>query len=102
MPVLPGFARYRVSNAIISGAGASLTAGSVALYTAASAGGVQVIGSTTLTVATASENTANNMQNITVSQASISFTASVLFFRTLNAATGGTNQATVTLLYQNL
>jgi len=81
-----GITRYTVVTFYISGASASLSTATCAIYTAASAGGVTVAGSTVITVTATAENTNNNTQSVTPSTASTeSFNVGTLFFRVLNA-----------------
>lgn len=89
-----GFTRYSVNTVIISGASASLTTATCGVFTAAGAGGTAIVASgSAITVSTASEDTNNNMQQLTsVNSTTNSFTAATLYFRVQNpqgsAATG--------------
>ena len=81
-----GFTRYRVDSCILSGASGSLSTATCAIYTAASAGGVVVAGSTIITVTATAESTNNNMQVITPSLANTeSYNVAALYFRVLTA-----------------
>jgi hypothetical protein len=82
VPLLPGFSRYKFLALVLSGANGNPSAGSVALYSAAAAGGLNLVGSTTLTINTSLENTNNNTQTFIPGGANtLSLTASILYLR---------------------
>lgn len=91
-----GFTEYQVNNCILSNASANLTGATVALYTAAAAGGTALITASTVVTVSTSGSTNNNMQIFNVNnQSTQSWNVTPLYFRTgLVTATG---TGTVTL-----
>lgn len=80
----PGYTRYKVESVIISKASQTLTTATCGLFTAAAGGGTAIVaGASAITVSTASDNTNNNMQTLTVAnQATLSIThVGPLYFR---------------------
>lgn len=108
--VLPsGSTRVLVSNVYISGASASLTAATVGVFTATSAGGVAVVTSgTAVTVSTASDATNNNAQVLPVNNSNTEiYTASNLatpntFYFRVQTPEGSAATANVTLFMRPL
>lgn len=86
--------RYLVTAVRISGASQTLTTATAGLFTAAAGGGVAIVaGGSAITVSTASENTNNNTQSMTVANSGTqSYNAATLYFRVATpqgaAATG--------------
>jgi len=96
-----GFTRYILAGARISGASASLTTATCSLWTAAGGTGTAIVASgTAITVSTASENTANNTQNLTPATG-ITLNLGTLYFR-VQTAQGSAATANVTLILQPL
>lgn len=97
------YTRYRIVQAIISGASANLSSATCGLFTAASAGGVAVVTSgTAVTVTQTLADTNNNMQALTINdQNTMSLSDGTLYFRVQTAA-GLSAVATVTIIYQPL
>ncbi len=86
--ILPnGYTRYKVNEIRLSGASHSLTTAQVGLFTAAAAGGAAIVaGGTAVTVSAIADATANNAQTIVpAAAATISYTATPLFFRVTTA-----------------
>lgn len=96
-----GFTRYKVDQAVISGASGTLTTATCGLFTATAAGGTAIVTSATaITVATASEGTNNNTQSLTVNNAGTqSYTTTPLQFR-VQTPQGVAATATVTIFYR--
>jgi len=94
----PGFTRYLVGSCRISGASASLTTATCGLFTAASGGGTAIVtGGASITVSTASEDTNNNAQVLTINNANTnSYTAANLYFL-IGTPQGSAATATVTV-----
>lgn len=97
-----GFTNYRVEGLYLSKATGSLTAATVALYSAAGASGTTIVSqSTPVIVATSTAGANLNMQQFIINnQSTQSFATSTLFFRT-GAATASA-QGTVTLYVRAL
>lgn len=89
-----GVSAYSIAALRIGNATGTLGTSGITLYTAASAGGVQVLSSTATTVTTAAVNTNNNYQSITPSQ-TIAVNAGAIFLHV--AVSGGSNAADVSL-----
>jgi hypothetical protein len=89
-----GYTRYFVTQVRIASASASLTTATCGVFSATAAGGTAIVASgTAITVSTASENTANNAQSLTVATgATQSLNFATLYFRVQtpqgSAATG--------------
>lgn len=98
VPLPPAFTRYLVSSCRISGASASLTTATCGLFTAAAGAGTAIVASgTAITVSTASENTNNNAQSLTVANGGTqSYTQPTLYFR-VQTPQGSAATANVTL-----
>lgn len=86
--VLPaGFTRFVVSQLEISHASGALTTATAGLFTAAAAGGAPIAANQAVTVSTASENTANNAQSMSVTAGAQSYlpsgfsTPNTVYFR---------------------
>ncbi len=96
-----GITRYRVGACIINGASASLTTATCGMFSAAAGGGTALVASATaITVNTASENTATNLQSLTiVGLATTSVTHATLYFR-VQTPQGSAATGNVTLLIQ--
>lgn len=97
-----GFTRYVVAAARIVGASASLTTATCGIFTAAAAGGTAIVASgSAVTVSTASENTNNNSQALTIVNANTNnwqlSTTPTIYFRVQNPQ-GSAATATVVLL----
>ena len=90
-----GFTRYNVRAIALSGASASISTATFALFTGAGGTGGTIAGSTAITVTSSAENTANNSQ-ITQGFGTINTNVSTLFFRVLNAQ-GSAATANVTI-----
>jgi hypothetical protein len=99
IPTSMGFSRYQIDSIRVSGATATLTGSTVALFTAASGGGTQVLTSTATTVTSTVESTNNNSMTLNVAnQSTQSFNNTSLFFRIMAANTANAaGSATVTL-----
>lgn len=102
--VLPsGFTRYRFQSIVLHGASASLTTATCGVFTDAAGAGTAIVASgTVISVSTASESTANNMQAFTVAGVSTtSWTDTAIFFRVQNPQ-GSAATGSVTFYYQPL
>lgn len=96
-----GFTRYTVGACRIDGASGTLTTATCGLFTAAAAGGVAIVASgSAITVNTASDNTNNNCQGLTIvnqnTEAYAIATVPTLYFRVQNAQ-GSAATANVTV-----
>lgn len=86
IPALPsGYAHWQLQGATISGASASLTTATFGIFTAAATGGTALVTNpTACTVSTASEDTANNMQQpAIINNSNQSHNQSQVFFRVI-------------------
>lgn len=102
--VLPtGFTRYRVLAVRLSGASANISTATCGVFTAAAGGGVAaIVNPTTITVASAAENTNTNAQNINgANQNTMSLNALTLYFRVLTAQ-GSAGTANVAIVIEPL
>lgn len=90
--------RFLVRDCIISHASASLTTATAGLFTAAAGGGTAIVtAGSAITVSTASENTLNNAQGMTINNMlTQSYNVATLFFRVANAE-GSAATANVTV-----
>jgi hypothetical protein len=93
-----GYTRYLVAQVRISGASASLTTATCGVFTGAGGTGVAVVSAASaITVSSASENTANNAQSLTIaSGVTQTITAANLYFR-VGTAQGSAATGTVTI-----
>lgn len=98
-----GYTRYRIEQIIISGASASLSTATCGVFTAAAAGGTAIVTSgTAITVTSAANDTANNMQSLTINnQAIAAYSDPILFFRT-QTPQGAPATGNVSIFYQPL
>ena len=96
-----GYTRYRILGLMINGASANISAATFGLFTASGGGGTAIIAAgEAITVATASENTANNLQVVAPATANtIAWNDTSIFFRVGSTAAGTGN---VTISYQPL
>lgn len=96
-----GYTRYRVHGVVISGASASLTSATCGVFTATGGGGVQVVAANTaITVSAITNDTNNNMQNLTIAnQNTIAFSDTILYFR-VETAQGSAATGSVTIFFQ--
>lgn len=95
-----GFTRYLVTNVIISGASADISAATCSLWTGAGGTGVSIVPSASaVSVPAIADATVNNAENITITDsATRSYTSTTLYFRTQTAASGSPT-ASVTIRY---
>lgn len=101
-----GFTRYSIRAVFISGPSGTLASATCGLFTATGAGGVALVASgTAVTITTASDSTANNMQVLspvnvnTMSNLYSALTSGQIYFR-VQTASAGVNTANVTVEYQ--
>ena len=96
-----GYTRYRFNSVVVSGASASLTTATFAVFTdAAGAGTAMIPSATACTVSTASEGTNNNSQLVNgTNAATISYNDTAIFFR-VQTPQGSAATATATLFIQ--
>lgn len=82
-----GVSNYQITQIRIANASASLTTATCGVFTATGAGGTPIVTSgTSITVNTASANTNNNVQNLTVNNATTqAYNLSTIYFRVQNA-----------------
>jgi hypothetical protein len=83
-----GYTRYHIAQVRIVGASASLTTATCGVFSATAAGGTAIVASgTAITVSTASENTANNAQSLTIAAGGATQTLNfaTLYFRVQTA-----------------
>ena len=88
--ILPGFTRYRVGGIYLNHASATtVNTGTVNLFTAAGATGVNLVVSVTICIGSTAESTQGNFQLVSCSIANnITVTSSVLYLRMGVAGTG--------------
>lgn len=98
-----GFTRYRIEQILLSGASASLSTATCGVFTAAAAGGTQVVGTgTAITVTSSSADTNNNMQSFTIiDQNTLAWNDPTLYFR-VQTAQGSPATGNVSIGYQPL
>lgn len=98
-----GYTRYRIDRIVISGASGTLTTATVGVFTEAAALGTAIVASgSAVTVSTASSDTNNNMQSLTiVDQNTLAWIDTPVFFR-VQTPQGSPALATVTCFYQPL
>jgi major tropism determinant Mtd-like protein len=87
IPLPPGFSTYLVAACYIVDASQTLTTATCGLFSATGAGGTPIITSgSSITVNTASANTNNNSQSLTINDAGTrSYNYATLYFRVQNA-----------------
>lgn len=90
-----GFTRYQVYGVVLSHASQTLTTATMGVFTSTGGGGTQVVANSAITVSTASESTANNMQNFNTSFTT-SYTAGTLQIR-VGTAQGAAATGDVTI-----
>jgi hypothetical protein len=98
--VLPsGYTRWRILSINISGASASITTATAGAFTAAAGAGTTIAADQSLTVSTASENTANNCMALTTTGTNTqSYNDTAVFFR-IGTPQGSAATANVTFTY---
>ena len=97
-----GFTRYFINTVCISGASGTLTTATAGLFTATGGGGVTIAANQAVTVSTASNDTVNNMQSLTLTgTATTAFSDTALYFR-IGTAEGSAQTASVTVRYTPL
>lgn len=102
MALPTGFTRYFINNIFISAASGTLTTATCGVFTATGGGGTAIVtGGTAITVSTASDNTANNLQSLSSASATTSWTVNPIYFRVQNAE-GSAATGTVTIHYRPL
>jgi hypothetical protein len=98
--VLPsGYTRWRILSINISGASASITTATAGAFTTAGGAGTTIAADQSLTVSTASENTANNCMSLTTTGTNTqSYNDTSVFFR-IGTPQGSAATANVTFTY---
>lgn len=94
-----GYTRFRANLCLISHASGTLTTATCGLFTAAAAGGVAIVASgSAITVSTASENTANNVQSLSIATATSSFSGVATVYFRVQTAQGSAATGDVTFV----
>lgn len=95
-----GFTKYIIAAFRVAGASADISAATLGLYSAAAAGGVNIITTASVTINTASDATNSNAQALTVlNTATESYSAPILYARVgSTAAAGRTAKVTVVVV----
>src|SRR6516165_72602 len=98
-----GFEYYRIHDIIISGASGNCSAATCGVFTKAGGAGLAIVASgTAVTVTSGSNDAANNMQSLPITNQNITaLIDTTIFFRVLNSQ-GSTATANVTVNYEPL
>lgn len=94
----PGFTRYFVERVMISGANAVLTTATIGLFTAAGGAGTAIVTNSAITVNSASEDTINNMQGLTVNNQNTQSHNQLTLFARVGTAQGAPATGKVTVV----